>query len=214
MSREAKILTAILVVVVGGMIALFVAAGGTDTSSPGSKADTSKLVHQDSHKRDNGSVTIVEFGDYQCPACGAAEPNLEKIQQDYKGKINFVFRNYPLPMHQNAVPAALAAEAAAAQGKFWEMHDKLYATQNEWSSSTSPIDFFTKYAQDLGLDADKLKQDVTNKTYQNRIDADKSDGNAVNIQATPTIFVNGEKASGYDYNSLKDLVEKAVNSKQ
>ncbi len=216
MSREAKILTAIMVVVVGGMIALFVAAGGgSSTTSTGTKVDSSKLVTDTSHKLDSGPVTVVEFGDYQCPACGAAYPELKKIQQDYQGKITFVFRNFPLTMHANAKVAAYAAEAAAKQNKFWEMHDKLYETQNEWSnlSNDAAVAKFNEYAEALGLNVDQFKQDEAGDAVKKVVEDDTSAGNAININATPTLYVNGEQASSYDYNTIKSLIDKNSQSK-
>src|SRR4051794_37083621 len=120
MSREAKILTGILLVVVALMVGIFALTNGGEVAQTPA-VDSSKLVAADSHKTGTGNVTVVEFGDYQCPACGAAYPTTKKLLDEYNGKITFVFRNYPLTMHANAPEAAEAAEAAAAQGKFWEM---------------------------------------------------------------------------------------------
>jgi protein-disulfide isomerase len=208
MSKEAKILTAILVLVVGGMIAIFAFAGDSPSSS--AKIDASKLVLDSSYKQGTGQVTMVEFGDYQCPACGGAYPIIKQLQQEYQGKLTLVFRNFPLPMHQNAMIGAEAAEAAGAQGKYWEMHDKLYETQNIWGESTAPLDLFTGYAQELGLDVNKFKQDVSSNAYQSRIDKDKSDGEALNVNATPTIYINGEKAATFDHDALKKMIDKAL----
>ena len=104
---------------------------------------------------------------------------------------NFVFRNFPLPQHNNAQIAAEAAEAAGAQGKFWQMHDLLYANQNDWVNSTTPIDFFVQYATTLGLDTVKFKEQVLAGKYADFINADQNDGNAINVQWTPSIYING-----------------------
>lgn len=215
MTREAKILSAIFGVIVVGMIAIFAFAGGggSTADSNSDTVDQSKLVRPDSHKIGTGSVQVVEFGDYQCPACAAAEPNVEKLQQEMGDKITFVFRNFPLPMHKNALAAAEAAESAGAQGKFWEMHNKLYATQTEWENLPNPVDKFAEYAKELGLDADKLKKDVEENRYADRINQDKKDGEEVGVAATPTFYINGKKAESFDYETLKKMVEEAANQK-
>jgi protein-disulfide isomerase len=201
MTREAKILIAIMVVIVGGgLFAIFSSSKPTTHSSEA-------LVRQDSHKLGDGKVQVVEFGDYQCPACGQAYPVTKQLISDYQGKITFIFRNFPLPMHPNALPAAEAAEAAGAQGKFWEMHDKLYETQDEWSGVLDPTNAFTHYASDLGIDADKFKQDIIAKKYQDIISKDQSDGYSLGVQGTPTFFVNGKQQSAFDYDSLKNAID-------
>ena len=140
-------------------------------------------------------VTIVEFGDYQCPACGAAHPIVKKVLEDNKGKVYFVFRNYPLAnIHTNARTAAYFAEAASEQGKFWEMHDKLYENQKSWESLSDPKETFLGYSKGLGLNLDKLNADL--EKVPGRVDTDFSDGNRLQVDATPTFFVNGIKHSG------------------
>lgn len=208
MSKETKILigiVALVVVVMGGVFAL-----GNSGSSKPPTANNQNLVHDTSHKQGSGSVTMVEFGDYQCPACGAAYPSIKKIQSDYSGKVALVFRNYPLPMHPNAPMAAEAAEAAGAQGKYWEMHDKLYETQKDWAGLQNPLDTFVGYAQGLGINVDTFRQDVQANKYANVISADKSDGDALSLTGTPTIYVNGVQATSYDYNTLKAAVDQAL----
>jgi protein-disulfide isomerase len=212
-SREAKILTAILVVIVGAMIGLFAIA---NKSTPAPVGDKTKVIRDSSHKQGSGAVQLVEFGDYQCPACGAAYPNVKQLTKDYNGKITFYFRNFPLTqLHPNANLGANAAEAAAAQGKFWEMHDKLYETQTEWASlsATDAEAKMVGYARDLGLDADKFKSAVDNKELQGVIDQDVADGTALNVNGTPTFYFNGTQYTGKnDYASLRDAVETALKS--
>jgi len=200
MSQESKILIGIgivsLVLVVGASLFL---GGSSAPSSTGEKADPKILVRQNSHKTVSQAtkVTIVEFGDYQCPACGSAHPIVKEVLSAYGNKINFVFRNFPLTsVHQNALIAAEAAEAAGAQGKFWEMHDMLYENQKEWSEVTDPNSLFADYAKKLGLDTQKFEEDIKNATYSNVIRIDQDDGNTVGINATPTFFINGEKQTG------------------
>lgn len=194
MNNEAKITFSIAGLVVVGAILLMIIT--PNTSEAPKIVDTAYLVATSSHMtaKKGAKVTVVEFGDYQCPACGATEPIFEQVIAAYAANpnFNFVFRNFPLPMHGNALIAAEAAEAAGAQGKFWEMHHLLYTNQNDWAESTNPIDFFTTYATTLGLNVTKFKTEVENKKYQSVIDADQSDGNAANVSWTPTIYINGE----------------------
>jgi protein-disulfide isomerase len=215
-SREAKILIAILVIVVGGMITPFILAN-KGSNTPAAVGDKTKITRDSSHKEGSGPVQMVEFGDYQCPACGAAYPNVQQLLKDYSGKVTFYFRNFPLTqLHPNAQAASEAAEAAGAQGKFWEMHDKLYETQKDWSdlASNDALAKFVSYAKDLGLDADKFKSAVENEDFKNLIDQDVADGTALNINGTPTFFFNGtQNTGGYDYNTLKSQVDAQLSKK-
>ncbi len=215
MTREAKILSAIFGVIVIGMVAIFAFAGGGGSTADNNSetVDQSKLVRPDSHKIGAGSVQVVEFGDYQCPACAAAEPNVQKLKEEMGDKITFVYRNFPLPIHKNAMPAAEAAEAAGAQGKYWEMHTKLFTTQTEWENLPNPVDKFAEYAKELGLDADRLKKEVEENKYVDFINQDKRDGDDVGVSATPTFYVNGKKAESFDYATLKGMIEEASSQK-
>src|SRR5688572_5210284 len=119
MSRESKILIAVLVAVVGVMIGLFALANNNSSDAPTAVGDPQKIIRENSHKLGTGPVQLVEFGDYQCPACGAAQPSVKQLLKDYEGKLTFYFRNFPLTqIHRNTTTAAQAAEAAGDQGKF------------------------------------------------------------------------------------------------
>jgi len=211
MQKETKILLGIIAVIVAGLIGVFMVF-----NKPGAATttDASKLVRDDSQKQGSGSVTLVEFGDYQCPACGSAHPNVKKIMSEYEGKVTFVFRNYPLEsIHKNALVAAKYAQASSKQNKFWEVHDKLYETQDEWSELGDPTAKFAEYAQALGMDADQLKKDANEASIAAFIKQDQSDGDAVGVQGTPSFFVNGKAVANYDYNSLKTAIDAALNQK-
>ena len=206
MTKESKIILAIIGVVIVAAIGLVSYINSTGvTNSPTAMAE--KLVRDNSHTLGKGKVQVVEFGDYQCPACGEAYPITKKLISDFDGKITFVFRNFPLPMHANAQAAAEAAEAAAAQGKFWEMHDKLFSTQNQWSALYQPNDTFVSFAKELGLNTDTFTNDITNKAHKDYIEQDKSDGYALGITGTPTFYVNGKQQAKFDYDSLKKAIE-------
>ncbi len=133
-------------------------------------------------------VTIVEFSDFQCPYCGAAEPILRRVVREHEGRVRLVFKNYPLPAHEHAMAAARAAEAARKQGKFWEMHDLLFDNQTHLEP-----DDIDRYAQQLHLDMDRFHTDVQSEDVQQSIEADKAEGHRVGIEGTPTMFIDGHR---------------------
>ncbi len=138
-------------------------------------------------------VTVEEFSDFQCPACGGFEPGLRRVMNDYKDRVQFVFRNFPLQMHKYAFLAARAAEAAGQQGKFWEMHDMLYDNQKEWSDSMEPRVQFDSYATRVGLDVQRFKADMERQDLAERIKADLLRGNSLGVKGTPTVYLNGRE---------------------
>lgn len=205
MPKELKILLGITLIT-ALVIGIAVMIGGQNTTA---KIDTSVLVRSDSHQTNPGAkVTIVEFGDYQCPACSVTHPFIKQALSDYEGKINFVFRNFPLSQHGNALISAEAAEAAGKQGKYWEMHTILYEKQDEWSGLADPMKTLISYAQSLGLNIDQFKKEVENQTYKDFIQKDTDDGVTVGIDATPTFYINGTKMVGIsNYESLKKIID-------
>lgn len=217
MSREAKIMLGILVVVVAGMIGVFAMA---NKSTPAPTGDKSKIIRDSTHKTGTGTVQLVEFGDFQCPACSKIYPDVEQIMKDFDGKVTLYFRQYPLTQHPLAKAAAEASEAAGEQGKFWEMYHKLYESQSQWgdlnkgTSKDEAIAMWGDYAKDLGLDVDKFKSAVNDEKFDTAIEQDIADGTALNVTGTPTFYVNGEKVtSGMSYADLRDAINKALESK-
>jgi len=200
------IVVATLVILFGG-IALM-SKSGTDTSNIKSVNDQ-VLISDDSHQSDpTAPLKLVEFGDYQCPACGVYHPFVKQLLVDFPGKINFIFRHFPLTQHKNANSASYAVEAAAIQGKFIEMHNKIYESQNVWSNLESPIETFTSYALELGLNKDKFIKDMNSDIVKNIIKRGLSDGNLAGINATPTFFMNGSELPLVgSYDELKKIVE-------
>jgi protein-disulfide isomerase len=184
-----------------------------------SEEDTPKLTLPVNQTRDHiqGSsttkVTLVEYGDYQCPYCGEAYSIIKKIQQRFGTDLRFVFRNFPITeAHPFAETGAEIAEAAAALGKFWEMHDYLYENQQ----SLSNVDFFARYASEkLGLDGKKLKEQVANRSYTTRIKEDFMSGIRSGVNGTPTFFINDYRHNGsYDYDVLEEAIEFAIGTKK
>lgn len=185
---------------------------GANSNRPKVSADVAKLSDGNFLGPNDAKVVVVEFGDYQCPACRSYHPVLKNdILPRFDGKIKFVFLNFPLPVHKNAQAAAQAAEAAALQGKFWQMHDLLYEKQDEWANQKDPIKKFEDYARQIGLDLGRYQQDYASQKVADIINNQAALGDAFNIQGTPAFFVNGTQVNnsgGSD--SLKQAIEKAL----
>lgn len=151
-------------------------------------------VQASSHTIGSGSVTLVEYGDFQCPFCGQFHPVLQEVKAKYGDKITFQFRSFPIiSAHPNAMAAHRAAEAADKQGKFWEMHDRLFESQSVWSTSQTASSIFESYAKELGLDLEKFKSDAASSAVNDIIQADLREGQALRVDSTPTFFLNGSK---------------------
>jgi protein-disulfide isomerase len=150
-------------------------------------------------------VTIVEFSDYQCPFCKRAEPTVKQVMDTYKDKIRLVFRNYPLPFHEHARPAAEAALCANAQGKFWEFHEKLFA------AAALTDDAIKKLAADAGLDAAKFDECVKKGQFKADVDKDVAEGGGVGVNGTPAFFINGRMLSGAQpFEKFKEIIDDEI----
>jgi protein-disulfide isomerase len=136
-------------------------------------------------------VTLVAFSDFQCPFCSRAANTVKQLEEEYKGKLRVAFKHQPLANHENAKPAATASLAAHEQGKFWEMHDKMFANQTALDRAS-----LERYAQELGLDMAKFKAAMDSKKFEEHISADSSQGSQIGAGGTPTFFVNGRKIVG------------------
>ena len=152
-------------------------------------------------------VTLVEYGDYECPYCGNAYPIIKRLQEQMGPRLRFVFRNFPLnTIHAHAGVAAQAAEAAAAQGKFWEMHDLLYEHQHDLAEAD-----LVSYALKLGLEVYRFESDLSGETFAKRVSEDFRGGVRSGVNGTPTFFINGTRYDGpHDYGALKSAVEEAA----
>jgi len=138
-------------------------------------------------------VTVEEFADYQCGSCATAHPVLNEIKSMYGSRIKFVFRNFPLlSIHDKAYDAAVIAEAAGLQGKFWDMQNQLFINQSTWISSPNYKQLWNDYAQKIGLDTARLATDVAGLAAKSRVDADLQRAKAIGVTGTPTIYVNGQ----------------------
>lgn len=214
MSQETKVLLGIGIVtaaVFGGIIYFNAKTGSQGVDTP---IDQALLAPDDALQTGpkDAKVTIVEFADFQCPACGQSHPITKQIREDYKGRVNMVFRHFPLEtIHKNAFISSLAAEAASSQGKFWEMHDKLFENQVSWEANDKPLDLFVGYAQEIGLDVEKFKDSVNKKEFEEKVRKDQRQGSQLGVDRTPTMYFNGKKLSGIPgYAELKTKIEEAL----
>ncbi len=154
----------------------------------------------------NSIVTIVEFGDYQCPFCQESHKNVKKIIEEYKGKISFVFRDFPLNSHPLAFDLAIAANCANEQGVFWEAHDLLYEKQSEIKDRDSII----RILQTLPLNLDKFKSCLLQQKYKEEVWEDLEDGKEYQINGVPTFFINGHRVIGGTYEQIKSEIDKEL----
>lgn len=155
------------------------------------------------------SVVVEEFADFQCGACASAFTVVNEIKSIYGSRIKFVYRNFPLsiPAHDKAYDAAVATEAAGMQGKFWEMHAQLFQNQQKWTADPNYRQVWNEYAQKIGLDVNKFTSDLSGIAAKGRVDADLTRGRALNVNSTPTIYVNGIPASDVKVETIKTLID-------
>jgi protein-disulfide isomerase len=154
-------------------------------------------------------VTLVEYGDFECPHCGMAYGILKEVRTRLGHRLRFVFRNFPIPdSHPHAIHAAEAAEAAGAQGKFWEMHDTLFVHQKKLLDR-----YLVDYAQAIGLDLERFERDMTSHAYATRVQDDVTSGIESGVRGTPTFFINGHKyRESWDVDTLTETLSAAGRS--
>jgi len=206
MDKRFLIIVAAIIVVVGGIFWF----SRPSKSTPGSNG-----AQPSNHVMGGGSknVTLVEYGDFQCPACGAYYPVVKQVVSSYQDQIFFQFRNFPLTqIHQNAFAGARAAEAAAKQNKYWEMHDKLYEGQQDWTGSSNPFNIFKGYATDLKLDTNKFQSDYQSQAVNDVINADIAVGQKIPVTATPTFILDGVKVENnpQSVDAFMKLIQDAI----
>jgi protein-disulfide isomerase len=210
MSTNLKVTLSVL----GAALAVLLLIVAVNLTEPAVRAGAT-LVRDDSHRLStaaDGKVTVVEFLDFECAACGAAYPGVERLRAEYGDRITYVVRYFPIASHPNAYNAAHAAEAAARQGKFEQMYVKLFDNQAAWGNTQeSRAQTFAGYASELGLDMAKYTADVTSTDVAERVESDAADGTALGVQGTPTFFVNGERFTAQpSYEALASAVDQAL----
>jgi len=205
MDKRFWIILAVIAVVLGGVFF------ATNRNKPSTDSSKGTLTSHYEGKNSAG-ITLTEYGDFECPACGQYYNPMKQVAAKYNDQIRFQFRNFPLyQIHPNAISGARAAEAADQQGKYWEMHDKLYdenysqqvasaqgSTYATWTTAKDPNGDFNDYAKAIGLNVTKFQADFKSAKVNNLVQADLAEGNKLGVNSTPTFFINGKKISNPD----------------
>jgi len=161
---------------------------------------------------ENAPVVVREFADYQCPACGRFSEATQRLKQEYveTGKVRFVYFDLPLQQHANAMPAALAARCAGVQDAYWPMHDKLFASQTEWSGSNDPVSTFTRYAGDLGLNERRFQNCMESELHREDVEQSRQVATQLRVLGTPTVYVDNIKLTRPGWGQLSAVVEREL----
>lgn len=184
------------------------------TTTTATAAPAQRVVASDPRtlgRKGSSGVTFTEFLDFECEACGAAFPAIEELRRQYAGRVTFNVRYFPLPSHANARNAAHAAEAAARQGKFEPMYERLFETQASWGEQqASEAARFRSYAREIGLDMQQFDADVKSARTKARVERDVQAGTALGVQSTPTFFIGEEQIQPQSIEELRQLLDQAV----
>ncbi|MGH7195595.1 MAG: DsbA family protein [Candidatus Saccharimonadales bacterium] len=211
----------VIIIVIAGIVVF------TNNNQKGNNGSGGKVGTLTQHIEGQGKagIKLVEYGDYQCPYCGEYDPIVKQVASIYNQQITFQFRNYPLTeIHPNAFAGARAAEAAALQGKFWQMHDLLYQQSAEyyqsneklsnWVGASNPEPYFVQDAKQIGLNISQFKQAFSGNKVNNLINADKSEGDKLGVQGTPTFYLSGRAIKpNISLASFEKIINKAVKNK-
>ncbi len=208
----------IIILVIAALVGVFALTSKKDaTSSNNSNGNKSAQTSKHVVGATASKVTLVEYGDFQCPACKQYFPIVKQLEEEYKDKVTFQFSHFPLvQIHPNAFLGSRAAEAAGKQGKFFEMHDLLYENQESWSRSPNPNTEFESYAKQLQLNMDQFKTDLNSSETADVINADVKSGQALGANSTPTFVLNGKKIdkSPQSIEGFKKLLDETLAQKQ
>ena len=215
------IIGVVLAIAVGGGVLLFRSSRPPVATIPNTLTVPPPAIApgaQPPHARGSTAAPAVieEFGDFQCPPCGQLHPILKKIEADYGARLGVIFRHFPLPsLHKHAYDAARAAEAAGRQGRFWEMHDKLYENQSKWSAAADARSLFVEYARSLGLNTEQFRNDLDALEVNSRVLADQRRGASLGVTGTPTLFLNGREvpATSITSEGLRAAIDAALGAR-
>lgn len=203
----------VIVLLLGGLVAYArvtnppVDVSNIENNSVIAASDQNGSIGDHTRGSSTHKILLIEYGDFQCPSCGETNSSVNKLVDEYSDSITFIFRNFPLvSIHPNARATAATAEAAGLQGKYWQMHDKLYTNQDDWNSldSSKRTTVFKQYAEELGMDTKKFDSDVASKSVTKKINFDIALGKKLSLSATPTFFLNGEEL---DSTTASNLVQ-------
>ncbi len=210
--------SAVLVIGIIGIAAWQIATGSpsTKTVRQGSGLLTEPVGSADWTKGAvSPKVSLVEYSDFQCPACKAYHPIVEQVISEYKDTLSFTYRHFPLPNHKNAELAARSAESAGAQGKFWEMTALIFDGQSDWAleNSASAKKIFTGYATELKLDITKWETDLASQAVKDKVANDKKTGEQSGVNSTPSFYLNGKKMQNpKSLDEFKKLIDSAISN--
>lgn len=200
-----KIVALVVVVLIGASVVY--------SQNASEKANEGVVIEPHIKGNPDATVTLVEYSDFECPACAQFSPYIKELINEYGDSLRFEYRHFPLiNIHANAVPAARAAEAAGQQGKFWEMHDKLFENQSVWTRSSSPTAAFNQYAEELGLDMEKFKLHLGSTVITDSINASFTEAREQGFTGTPSFLLNDEKMSFTTFEEFRSQIENAVAS--
>lgn len=192
--------------IVGGVFVVFMALAFWYASYAGEKANEGVVIESNVKGNVNASVKLVEYADFQCPACAQFHPIMQSLVEQYGEQMSFEFKHFPLvSIHAFAVPAAKAAEAAGQQDKFYEMHDKLFENQDTWSKSPTPQAYFAQYAEELGLDVGLFKTHMRASLIEDHIQEQFNEARAKGLTGTPSFFLNDERL---EFKTMEEFTSK------
>lgn len=200
---------------IAGVLLVFLGiklAGFTNTQLADTKEKILEVVSNDWIKGNSeAGVTLIEYSDFECPACATYSEFINKLSEEFPENLRIIYRHFPLvSVHKNASYAAQAAEAAGFQGKFWEMHDKLFEKQNDWKEEKKVNDKLLGYARELGLDEEKFLEDFGSRTVKDKVKNNLTQAVRLGLNSTPTLFLDGKEIQLTGYEELKSLVESEI----
>jgi protein-disulfide isomerase len=209
--QSKQLLSRIIFLSIFGLAVLIIFWMGQKLSNSDQSASIGKIV-EDFVPTEKGKVVLVEYSDFQCPACGMYYPLIKQLKAEFGDRLQVAYKHFPLQkIHKNANLAARVSEAALNQNKFWEMHNVLFEKQKEWSDSGQALSLFTAYALELGLEKEKFLDDIDKNSTYDKVNADYQEGVSFGVAGTPTFFLNGKKIinpRGYD--EFKKLIEQSI----
>lgn len=211
---QLAVIGGLVVAAVGIVFAVTASRAPVTPSGAGAAAPTTPVVAENSHRLDvaeGSTVTFTEFLDFECEVCAAVHPFVEELRAEYAGEVTFVTRYFPMPGHTNSRTAAIAVEAAAQQGEFEAMYDRMFETQAEWGEQqVSKADVFRRYAADLGLDLVAYDEAIADPATEARVQFDFDAAVALGAQGTPTIFIDNELVPLSSPDDIRNALDRAI----
>lgn len=197
--------------VIAGVVVVLIAGSIWYSSHVSNRANEGVAVTPHVKGNPDAEVVLVEYSDFQCPACKQFAPVVDRIVSEYEDSLRFEYRHFPLiGNHPNAVPAAIAAEAAAQQGEFFRMHDILFERQQEWASAAAPNALFKEYAAEVGLDTELFARHLDSSLLRDTVEESFEDARERNFSGTPTFLLNGEEMQFQTFSEFEERIVNAI----